>query len=165
MRKALLIMFVWTLGGIINCSLLMSQTPSYLGYEPKKMPKVFTIGQQEILYESLVGEYKLSLLEACDNQIMEGYGKWKSFLKEMEAYSKLIGFDLNGSKMWIHIFCEPDGTFTNIGYHLKPSSINLNLEEMDAFLNGFMDHYKFPLITADQKYAHYSMAAFPILED
>jgi len=79
----------------------------------------------------------------------------------MEAYAKEINFDINGVKIWVHVFWSADGTINHIAYHLKPNSKNIDDKEFSAFLSSFTNQYKFPLVTKGVNYSHYASAAFP----
>ncbi len=124
------------------------------------MPKVFVLGDNEKGYEQLVGAYGMPLLTACNNDMQRGFELWLSMMQEMEAYSKQINFDLDGIKVWLHVFWDKDGTVNHIAYHLRPNSRNVKTEELTAFFVSFTNHYKFPL-TAVDKFSHYTGASFP----
>ncbi|MCB0662704.1 MAG: hypothetical protein KDC24_08190 [Saprospiraceae bacterium] len=131
------------------------QTPS------QAVPKVFLLGNYEDTYNNLALEYNTLLLEVCDNDLLAAHEKWQSMLLEMQAYAEQIDFDINGVKIWVHVFWESDGTIGHIGYYLKPQSRNINTAELTAFFKSFTNHYQFPLIEK-RKYAHYGSASFPV---
>lgn len=126
-----------------------------------ELPKVFLIGQHEEEFEALTTSYDSDLLAVCDGDMNVAFKKWMSMMEEMEAYSKQIDYDMNGVKAWFHFFWAADGSIEHIAYYLRPNSKNLDLDEMNAFLTGFMNNYKFPLVT-DAKYHHYTGANFPV---
>ena len=129
--------------------------------EDGELPKVFLIGQHEEAFETLTMSYESDLLTACESDMNVAFKKWMSMMEEMEAYSKLIEYDLDGVKAWFHFFWSTDGSIEHIAYYLRPNSKNLDLDEMNAFLTSFMNNYKFPLVT-NAKYHHYTGAIFPV---
>ncbi len=124
------------------------------------LPKAFTMGEFEEQFDDLMQEHEALLLSECDNDMDIAFEKWISMLKEMEAYSEIIGYDLKGIKIWLNVFWDKNGTVDHIVYHLKPNSRNIDIEELTAFFSSFMNNYKFPLVT-DEKFSHYGSAAFP----
>ena len=126
----------------------------------KEIPPVFIIGEHEQEYEALMDSYKKSLLDVCGNDMAHAFDLWMGLVEEMEAYSQQTGFDLNGVKAWFHVFFEKDGTIARIGFHLKPASKNVDVDELTAFLSGFITQYKFPF-TALERYASYTSVGFP----
>lgn len=126
----------------------------------KEVPPVFIIGENEQEYEALLGAYKKSLLDVCGSDMTYAFDLWMGLIEEMEAYSQQVGFDLNGAKAWFHVFFEKDGTISNIGFHLKPTSRNIDNDELSAFLTSFISQYKFPF-TSLEKFASYTSVSFP----
>ncbi len=104
--------------------------------------------------------HKTQLLTACDYDIELAYGKWISMIKEMEAYSNRIDFDINGVKVWLNVFFEKNGQIGHIGFYLKPNSKNVDNTEFAAFLKSFVNNYSFPH-TFDLPFSHYGSAGFP----
>jgi hypothetical protein len=135
--------------------------PSLAQSQSTPIPKVFLLGQHESAYNQLAIEYSKLLLEACENNLLQAHEKWQSMLMEMQAYSEQIDFNINGVKVWIHVFWKADGTIAHIGYYLKPQSRNINTAELTAFFKSFSNHYQFPLIEA-KNYSHYGSASFPV---
>ena len=126
------------------------------------IPKAFMMGEHEAAFEVMIQEHQALLLAVCDNNMDIAFEKWLSMLKEMEAYSELVEYDLKGIKMWLNVFWDEDGTVDHIAYYLKPNSRNVDTELLTLFLIDFMNNYKFPLI-AGEKFSHYGSAAFPTL--
>ncbi len=124
------------------------------------LPKVFLIGEHEAEYDKLLNNHDALLLTVCDNDMDIAFNKWSSMLREMEAYSDQIGFDLKGVKLWLNVFWEADGRIKHIAYYLKPISKNIDTAELNAFFSSFMRNYQFPLV-AKERYSHYGSAAFP----
>ena len=147
------ILLFWSLGFV---SLLAQPAKERL----KEIPPVFVIGEYEQEYEVLMGDYSRSLLDVCGNDMPLAYDLWIGLIEEMEAYSKQSDFDLNGVKAWFHLFFEKDGTIGRIGFHLKPTSRNVDTDAFVAFLNQFIAQYQFPF-TALEKYSNYTSVSFP----
>lgn len=155
---------------VISCLMLSTSRvypasevlPPVLTFESDStaLPKVFIMGEYEDQFNSLMHEHEALLLSECDNDMAIAFEKWVSMLKEMEAYSEIVAYDLKGIKMWLNIFWDKDGAISHIVYHLKPNSRNIDLEELTGFFVSFTNNYKFPLVT-DEKYSHYGSAAFP----
>lgn len=126
------------------------------------LPKVFLLGEHEKEYNQLSETSQASLLTVCENDMPKAFKKWISMTQEMEVYANQIEYDINGVKLWLHIFWKKDGSIKHIGYYLRPNSRNVDLPELNAFLTSFTNHYKFPL-TAAKPYQHYSFAQFPVV--
>ena len=126
------------------------------------LPTVFRIGEYEAVYDELLIEYETLLLSACDHSMTDAFNKWKSMLLDMEKYSEDVGYDLKGTKLWVNVFWNADGTIRHFAYYLKPVSRNLDLQELNAFLESFVRYYRFPLEHHTQ-YSHYGTAMFPLL--
>ncbi|MFZ2901023.1 MAG: hypothetical protein WA004_20495 [Saprospiraceae bacterium] len=127
---------------------------------PQEIPSVFVIGEYEQEYETLLNDYPRTLLDVCGNDMSQAFDLWIGLVEEMEAYAKLSSFDLTGVKAWFHVFFEKDGTITSIGFHLKPTSRNVDTLELTAFLAEFIAQYKFPF-TSMEKFANYTSVSFP----
>jgi len=136
--------------------------PILIELDSVDLPEVFIMGEHEEQFNSLMHEHEALLLSECDNDMPIAFEKWLSMLKEMEAYSEIVEYDLKGIKMWLNIFWDKDGSINHIVYHLKPNSRNIDLEELTGFFASFMSNYRFPLIT-DEKFSHYGSAAFPTI--
>ncbi|MBK7407698.1 MAG: hypothetical protein IPJ40_06205 [Saprospirales bacterium] len=126
----------------------------------KEIPPVFVIGDYEPEYEALTGNYSKSLLDVCGSDMTQAFDLWIGFVEEIEAYSKQSGFELNGVKAWIHVFFNEDGTITHIGFHLKPTSRNVDTDALASFLSQFIGQYQLPF-TAREKYSNYTSVSFP----
>lgn len=124
------------------------------------LPKVFLLGEEEQVYETLTRDYNETLLSACDGNMELAVEKWLGMMQEMESYAKKIRYELKGIKMWVHVFWDTDGSVKHIGFRLRPDSRNVRPEELGAFLSSFMNKYKFP-VAYGQKYSHYVGVTFP----
>lgn len=125
------------------------------------LPKVFQLGDYEAQFEKLSVDYQTSLLTATGDDFDAMFESWRSMLKEMQAHSEEVNYDLKGIKMWLNVFWDKNGKIEHIAFFLKPNSKNVDRVELGAFLTDFMNNYTFPVIN-DTKYSHYSGAAFPI---
>ena len=122
------------------------------------LPKVFILGEET---EGLSSEYETLLMTACNDDPEVAFSKWVDMVLAIEAYSeKTTGFDIRGTKMWIKVFWDKDGTIDYISYFLKPTSKNIPVNELNAFFKAFMSTYKLPL-DATTKYHHYGAISFP----
>jgi len=144
----------------LKASADVGNTNLYSVADSIEIPKVFIMGEYETAFEKMTQKHEAMLMAVCDNNMDVAFDKWLSMLKEMEAYSGTVNFDLKGIKMWLNVFWDPDGTVNHIAYYLKPNSKNIDTERLTLFFIGFMNNYKFPLVT-DQRYSHYGSAAFP----
>lgn len=126
-----------------------------------KNPQVFIIGEQEELHAQLSNDYARSLLEANDGNMEAAFDAWVDFISSMEDAAKKQGLDLNGVKIWLQVFFEPDGSIGNLAYHLRPQSKNIDAVKINSFLQQFAKEGTMKM-TADFKFNHYSTAAFPV---
>lgn len=124
------------------------------------LPKVFVLGEHEVEYEQLMLKYNESLLTVCDNDMKLAFGKLMSMFQEMETYAEQLQYDINGVRIWVHLFWDEKGMIQHIGYHLRPNSKNVNNTEFTAFLEDFVEAYRFPLNTT-KKYSLYTSTSFP----
>ena len=125
------------------------------------LPVVFQLGEYDKQYEETVPGYA-TLLDACNGDMRMAYDKLMGMMFEMEAYAKLMNYDLKGINLWIRFFWDKDGAIEHIGFYLKPNSRNANTSELKFFLENFARQYKFPLHAAS-RFSHYSSFAFPIV--
>ena len=124
------------------------------------LPSVFKLGEHSQQYEELLPGYQM-LIEACGNDMKSAHAKVYSMMKEMEAFAKVMDYDLDGVKAWLHFFFSEDGTIQHIGFHLKPNSKNVDTTELGIFLKNFSKQYKFPQ-QSEFQYSHYSSFSFPV---
>lgn len=124
------------------------------------LPVIFQLGEFEPQMDDESRIHKTQLLTACEYDIELAYGKWISMIKEIEAYSTRIDFDINGVKVWLNVFYEKNGQIGHIGYYLKPNSKNVDRKEFAAFLKSFVNNYSFPH-TFNLPFSHYGSAGFP----
>ncbi len=125
------------------------------------LPKVFQLGEFEKAYQEVSTQSKLTLLDVSNNDIVSAFETWLKMTEAMEAYAKKIQFEINGVKLWLHVFFAEDGSIQHIGYVLRQNSKNILKEDFEAFLKSFMTRYQLPVVS-EQPFAHYSIASFPV---
>lgn len=128
------------------------------------MPKVFVLGYNESAYDHLSVEYQASLIEVNDEDSDQAQKMWTTMIVEMEAYADMLEFDIKGVKMWMHVFWNEKGEIKHIGFYLKPTSRNIDANELTSFLMDFMNNYYVPR-DFESKFSHYSGSgvAFPTM--
>jgi hypothetical protein len=57
---------------------------------------------------------------------------WFDFLKSMETYAEAIQFNLNGLKLWIHIFWNEKGEINHVGYFVHPESRQIDKKDWNS---------------------------------
>ena len=124
-------------------------------------PTVFLIGQNESTYEQLILEHQQMLLSVCDNDMNRAYNHWLDMMVRIESFSKEVGYDLNGIKLWLNVFWNEDGTVAYFVYHPKPNSRNIDTDELSEFFKSFAPQFKSEVVS-NTKFSHYGSAAFPI---
>lgn len=144
----------------MSWTMMNGQTSVQPSTKQDGLPVVFILGEFDVQYENAMPTYK-TLLEACNGNMESAFSKLTSMMYEMEAYSELSGYDLKGINAWMHFFWGKNGNIEHIGFHLKPNSKNVDLEEFKNFLNEFASNYRFPLNSKTQ-FAHYSSFSFPL---
>ena len=122
--------------------------------------RAFLIGDNEEYFESLVSDHSEQLLNVCNNSMDKAYESWVSLLKDLEGFSEDRNFDLKGTKIWINVFWNADGSIRNIVYYPKPNSKNMDFELLSNFLSDFAASYQFTL-TNENPFSHYGSASFP----
>ena len=122
--------------------------------------RAFLIGENEEHFESLVVEHSEQLLNVCNNSMDKAYVSWVSLLKDLEGFADDRKFDLKGTKIWINIFWNADGSIRNIVYYPKPNSKNMDFALLSDFLSDFAASYQFTL-TNENPFSHYGSASFP----
>jgi len=159
------VLMILVMGSLMFCAnslfAIPDCTPNYC-IDIDTIPKVFLLGEHEVAFEKLTTDHSTMLLSACDDDMDLAYAKWLGMIREMEAHSEIVNYDLKGIKLWINIFWEEDGEVSHLAYHLKPQSKNVNTEKLTLFMEDFLEDYTFPF-TYDQKFSHYGSAAFPTM--
>lgn len=124
------------------------------------LDKVFLLGAEEQRYEQLTSSYSQSLLEATGGDITKAFEGWLDMQQAMDNYANSQGFDLNGVRLWLHVFWAADGKIDNLGFLLRPDSRLVDETEIKVLLAGFIEQYRLP-VQSGSKFNHYTGAAFP----
>jgi hypothetical protein len=128
------------------------------------LDKIFLLGMEEQRYEQLTSSYSQSLLEAADGDITTAFEGWLNMQQAIDVYASNQRFDLNGVRLWMHVFWAPDGQIDQLGFLLRPDSRMVKEDEIKVLLAGFVEQYQLPLASKDnRKFNHYTGAAFPTL--
>ena len=107
----------------MNSGLAMIHSPDSTG------PKVFLLGDDENLMNSLSKNYPTLLMKVCKDDMEVAYNVWMEMLSDMEAYATKINFDIRGTKLWMNVYWNKNGKIEYIGYYLKPNSRNVTSRE------------------------------------
>lgn len=126
----------------------------------KALPQVFILGEYANQYDVLTQQYTNMLLDECDGDMQLAYEKWTGMLREMEAYSHEVNFNLDGIQVWLNVFFNKDGSIAHLTYYPKSESKVVPLNELTAFYKSFAKQYRFPLMSS-KKYVQYGHGFFP----
>ena len=121
---------------------------------------VFQLGEAETQYERLITRNQAQLLNVCNNDMEQAFRIWMGMVVSMEEYAETVDYDLNGVRFWIHAFWNRDGSINKLGFHLRPNSRAVDVEQLRTFLDSFAKQYKLP-VRADAGFSHYTTVAFP----
>ena len=141
---------------------LFALTPFLAFAQSSSLDKVFLLGTEEQAYERYTGEYSQSLLEATSGNITQAFEGWLDMQQAIDAYSQSQAYNLNGVKIWLHVFWGADGRIDHLGFLLRPDSRFVDTNELKVLLAGFIENYRFR-ITSGAKFSHYTGATFPTL--
>lgn len=122
---------------------------------------IFEIGKDEQNYKQICDAYPETLLTWKRDDYTQSALLWFDFLKSMETYSESIQFNLNGLKLWLHIFWNEKGGIDYMGYYIHPESRQIDKVELNAFLNAFSRLASKPDFKSGMKISHYTSATFP----
>jgi hypothetical protein len=127
-----------------------------------QLEKVFLLGTEEQRYEQLVSDYSQSLLEATNGNITQAFEGWLDMQQAIDRYASEQNYDLNGVKVWLHVFWGPNGSIDNLGFLLRPDSRFVETAELRALLAGFIKEYRLP-VQSGRNFNHYTGATFPTI--
>ena len=127
-----------------------------------QLEKVFLLGEEEERYEQLVGSYSQSLLEATSGNITQAFEGWLDMQKAIDRYATSQNYDLNGVKVWLHVFWNANGSIDHLGFLLRPDSRFVKNDELRALLAGFIGQYQLPF-QSGRTFNHYTGATFPTI--
>jgi hypothetical protein len=147
---------------ILFAVLIVSSTPFMSFAQSASLDKVFILGEEEQRYEQLTSQYTQSLLEASTGDITKAFEGWLDMQKAIDTYAESQNYDLNGVKLWMHVFWAPDGNIDQLGFLLRPDSRFVDTDEIKVLLAGFIEQYQLP-VQSSQKFSHYTGATFPTL--
>jgi hypothetical protein len=122
---------------------------------------IFEIGKDEQNYRTISEAYPETLLSWKKDDYTQSALLWFDFLKSMETYAEAIQFNLNGLKLWIHIFWNEKGEISHVGYFVHPESRQIDKKELNAFLSAYSRLAKKPDFKSGMKISHYTSASFP----
>jgi len=125
------------------------------------IPKVLTIGENEGFTNRLSAEFPKTLLSASGNDVDLAFRRWMNILQEIQNFSNKSGFDIKGSRMWLNIYFQADGSIKHIAYYLQPTSRNIPEPEMKGFFSAFINQYK-PKFNPNLVCGHSGSASFPL---
>lgn len=126
------------------------------------IPRTFLIGENEDYYEQLVKDHNVLLLNVCSNSMEKAYSNWVTIMTDLEDYAEDRSFDLKGTKIWINVFWNTDGSIKHIVYYPKPTSKNMDFDLLSSFLSDFCASYQFEL-NYEKPFSHYGSASFPTM--
>lgn len=122
------------------------------------------MGEYEAAYSQITSDHSTMLLSACDNDMDAAYKVWTDVLIRLEKRAKKSDLDINGLKIWINFFWSPDGSVDHITFFPKPTSKNIDFEELKTLLMDLSEGLYIDLSEKDLSsgVAHYGSASFPI---
>jgi hypothetical protein len=144
------------------CIVALISLPWVATMQAQTLDKAFVLGSDEQRYEQLTSNHSQSLLEATAGDITKAFESWLDMQEAIDAYAANQNFDLNGVKIWLHVFWAPDGRIDQIGFLLRPDSRLVDEKEIRALLAGFSEQYRLP-VQSSQPFSHYTGATFPTL--
>lgn len=124
------------------------------------LPAVFTIGQYSEEAEKLNLSH-ISLMAACQDEVLLAYDKWLHMLAELDAMASGYGLDLKGGKFWFSVYWHQTGRIKHFAYYLKPGSKPIDTKVFEDLLHHFISAYTLP-VASGQDFYNYGGAAFPI---
>ncbi len=142
-------------------ALLFAVSPLCAQSSSEALPPVFKLGDHEAAFEGAKQKYSQTLLEVSGYDTKAAFSNWMEMMKAMDNYAQKVKYDINGVKLWLHVFWGANGQIAHMGYLLRPDSRNVEEVELAAFLKSFMNKYTFPA-TSSRPFSHYTGANFPV---
>lgn len=130
-------------------------------YAQNDSPLVSLIGDDEKGYEQTIAECPSLLLEVAGNSMDIAYKLWTDMLADIESNAEEANIDLKGTKIWINLFWNADGTIKKVVYYPKPNSKNMDFALVTNVLEDFATKYTMPISHAEC-FSHYGSASFPV---
>jgi hypothetical protein len=113
-----------------------------------------------MLVDSLITQ---TLIGASQNDFDKARSAWIDLLEDMEAYADRIDYPLHGVKVYLHLYCDPQGNILHLGFLPAPESRFLPKAEIRAFFSSFVRHHQFPLEAESRRAFKYnSKVSFPL---
>lgn len=134
---------------------------SFSSFAQADYPLVSLIGDDEKGYEETIAECPSLLLEVAGNSMDSAYKLWTDMLADIETYAADANVDLKGTKIWINLFWNTDGTIKKVVYYPKPNSKNMDFAQVTNVLEDFASKYSLP-ISHEGCFSHYGSASFPV---
>ncbi len=79
---------------------------------------------------------------------------------DMEDYAAELNFDIKGTRLWINLYFNADGTIEHLAFFPKPNSRNVPVEHLTAFFKNFVGQYQLQ-VKAEKPFQHSASAGFP----
>lgn len=105
-------------------------------------PKVFVLGEDDILEARLNKIFDKNILRAFDDDSEKTFQAWLDMMTEMEKYADHLGIDLKGINAFATFYWDKKGNIRHIGYSLKAKSRYFKQSELERFFQKFMAKYK-----------------------
>ena len=134
---------------------------SFSSFAQEQGALVSLIGDNEKEYEKTIAECPSLLLEVAGNSMDNAYKLWTDMLADIETFASESSVDLKGTKIWINLFWNSDGTVNKIVYYPKPNSKNMDFAQVTNVLEDFAAKYTLP-INHEGCFSHYGSASFPV---
>ncbi|MEM6967275.1 MAG: hypothetical protein AAF573_21105 [Bacteroidota bacterium] len=127
------------------------------------IPKLFRLGDKryEKEYKELSEQYSNSLLHVHFNNMVTAREHWKDIVRTIDNYALENDVDIEGLKIWAHIFFSEDGEIDYFGYYLKPNSEIKDQKMLEDLIATSLNQYKYDGQLRG-KGNHYSGMGFPI---
>ena len=128
--------------------------------EVDTLPSVFMIGEHEKAYAQMLNAQPDLLMTVCDDNMDKAYENWLNFLQAVEQYAIENDVDINGVKIWINVFWNPNGKIKHIAFFPKPNSKNMDYDNVKVLFSQFILSYETDL-EYSKLFCHYGSASFP----
>lgn len=145
---------------VITLAFLLDQANAQSDVSTITVPNVFLIGEYEDQYLALSHKHPATFMSVYHDDIDLAYRSWTNILMDIEDYAGDLNFDIKGTKMWINLYFNPDGTIAHLAFFQKPNSRYIPLEHLTAFFRNFVQYYHLQVKT-EKGFQHSASAAFP----
>ncbi len=86
------------------------------------LPPSFMLGEDESAYEKLCEAHPRTLIGVSNNDIDAALKNWLTLVQGIDTYAKSINLNIDGLRVWLHVFWKADGTIDHIGFFIMPNS-------------------------------------------